>query len=137
MANLTVDAARVGWVRGDAPIPHKAGATVTAGAPVYLDSNGAVREADAGADATEAAIGIALKSVVAGEALSVAGGAAIVDLGNALGGLAFGATVYLSDDAGELADAAGSATVAMGTVIPGHGQTTADKLLRVNPALVG
>lgn len=139
MADLTVTAASVALVESPRqPRTIPAGAAVDAGAPVYLDSAGKVREADAGADATEIAIGIAVTSAAAADLpVTVAGPDAIVDLGNALGGLAFGASVYLSDNAGELADAAGSATVVMGTVIPAWGATTADKLLRVNGALAG
>src|SRR5687768_2045838 len=108
MADLTVDAARVALVESPRqPRSLPAGGTVTAGAPVYQDSNGKAVEADAGADATEDPIGIALKSVVTNEAVTIAGPDAIVDVGDALTDLAYGAPVYLSDTAGELSSTAG------------------------------
>jgi hypothetical protein len=138
MADLTVDAARVALVESPRqPRSLPTGGTVTAGAPVYQDSNGKAVEADAGADATEDPIGIALKSVVANEAVTIAGPDAIVDVGDALADLAYGAPVYLSDTAGELSSTAGSATVRMGTVIPAWSQTTAGKLLRISGSLNG
>jgi hypothetical protein len=139
MADLTVTAADVALVESPRqPRTFPAGAAVDAGAPVYLDTNGMVREADAGADATEMAIGIATTSAAAANLpVNVAGPDSIVDLGDALGDLAYGAAVYLSDTAGALADAAGSASVVMGHVIPAWGHTTADKLLRVAGGLQG
>lgn len=139
MADLTVTAASVALVESPRqPRTIPAGAAVDAGAPVYLDSAGKVREASAGADATEVAVGIAVTSAAeANLPVTVAGADAIIDLGNALGGLAYGATIYLSNTAGNVGDAAGSASVVMGTVIPAWGATTADKLLRLSGSLLG
>ena len=139
MADLSITATAVAVVESPRQLRTRpAGAAVDAGAPVYLDSSGFVREAAAAADATEDAIGIAVTSAAAANLpVTVAGPDSLVDLGNALGGLAHGARVYLSNTAGNLGDAAGSATVVMGYVVPAYGATTADKLLRVSGALPG
>ena len=55
----------------------------------------------------------------------------IVWLGDALDGLAFGATVYLSDTDGALADAAGTVSKAVGTVVPLFGHDPFRRGLRV------
>ncbi len=59
------------------------------------------------------------------------GSDAIVDLGEALVGLAFGAAVYVSDTDATLSDSAGDSTVdrIIGRVVPGFANATADKLL--------
>jgi hypothetical protein len=54
---------------------------------------------------------------------------AIVDLGEALAGLAFGASVFISDTDATLADSTGTVSVVVGHVTPGWNSTTADKLL--------
>ncbi len=55
----------------------------------------------------------------------------IVDIGNALDGLAFGDPIYLSDTDGTLATTAGTVSVIAGRVIPGWGALTSDRLLHV------
>jgi hypothetical protein len=140
MADLSITASRVALVQSPRP-PRSfpAGGTITAGDAVYQDTAGKVQRASAGADATENPIGIALRSVVSGEAVTIAGPDAAVDIGDALGGVAFGAAVFLSNTAGALADAAGSASVEMGRVESVFSQTsgTADKVLRLSGALHG
>lgn len=56
----------------------------------------------------------------------------IVDVGEALVNLTYDDDVFLSDTDGTLADTAGSVTLIVGTVVPGWGATTADKLLRLD-----
>ena len=56
----------------------------------------------------------------------------ILWLGDALDGLSFGATVYLSDTDGVLADAAGTVSKVVGTVVPLYGHSPFKKGLRVN-----
>lgn len=56
----------------------------------------------------------------------------ILWLGDALDGLTFGATVYLSDTDGALADAAGTVEKIVGTVVPLYGHSPFQKGLRVN-----
>lgn len=55
----------------------------------------------------------------------------ILDMGEALASLAYGATVYLSDTDGTLADAAGTVSTVVGYVFPLWGATTPDKVLYV------
>lgn len=140
MADLSITATAVHLVESPRePRTYPAGAAVDAGAPVYLDSNGKVQEGQAdGTSGERAIIGLAVTSAAAGDLpVTVAQADALVDVGNALSALAMGATVYLSDTAGAMADAAGSVSLVVATVVPAWGATTADKLLRVSPALVG
>ncbi len=85
-----------------------------------------------GTDATEANFqGIAtIESDRVGQAITVVRDG-LLDVGEALAALAFGAPVYLSDTDGTLADAAGTVSVIVGRVVPGWGSLAADKLLRV------
>lgn len=55
-----------------------------------------------------------------------------LDIGNVLTALAYGAPVYLSATAGKLADADPGNAIVIGEVWPAFGNTTADKLLRVD-----
>ena len=55
-----------------------------------------------------------------------------LDIGNVLTALNYGAPVYLSATAGLLADADPGNAVVIGEVWPAFGNTTADKLLRVD-----
>ena len=60
----------------------------------------------------------------------------LVDVGDAMSSMNYGALVYLSDTDGTLADATGTTTKVVGQVASGWGSTTADKLLRVQQAEV-
>ena len=55
--------------------------------------------------------------------------AAILDLGEALAALAYGAPVYLSDTDATLGTTAGTVSIVVGHVTPGWNATVADKLL--------
>lgn len=82
-----------------------------------------------GTNATEAkAGGIAVHAAAIGMPVTIIN-QGIVDVGEGLAGLNFGALVYVSDTDGTFADAAGTVSVIAGQVIPGFGNTTADKLL--------
>ena len=56
----------------------------------------------------------------------------LIDVGNALSALTYDDDVFLSDTDGTLADAAGTVSKIVATVVPANGATTADKLLRVD-----
>ena len=135
MANLSITAADVAPVRVDEAdlFTGPAAEAITAGQYVRLNTTTGYVELGNGSSTAEArAGGIAIKSAaVAGEPVSyVTQG--LVSLGNALGGLAYGADVYLSDTDGTLADAAGTVSRIVGTVHPAYGSTSGvDKLLRV------
>lgn len=77
--------------------------------------------------------GIALNAAAAGATVTIVN-QGIVDVGDALDGLNYGADVYVSDTDGQFGSAAADATVDVicGQVIPGWGHTTADKLLWLN-----
>jgi hypothetical protein len=143
MAYLTITASEVRAVEhGTYPRTRVAGATVDAGAPVYLDSNGKIQEAQADGTAVERlVIGIAVTSATAGLAVTVAGPDSLIDLGDAMGDMAYGAVAYLSNDAGQIADAAGSVSVVLGTVEAvehlSGASSVFDKLFRVSGALPG
>ena len=142
MADLSITAANVRVVESPQNLrTRKAGAAVDAGAPVYVDTDGKVQEAQADGTAAErAVVGIAITSAAAAnDNVSVAGPGSLVNVGNALSSVAFGATLYLSNTAGIIADSAGSVTVALGTVEPvevlGSASAVYDKLIRVSNAL--
>jgi hypothetical protein len=74
--------------------------------------------------------GIATHAAAAGQALTVVN-QGIVDVGEALAALDFGADIYVSDTDGAFGTAGTDATVDVicGMVVPGWGSTAADKLL--------
>ena len=109
-----------------------AGVDLTAGDPVYLSSAGKLLLGltDTAPHAA-AIIGIVLRTVIAGEAVTVLAKGKVEGLD--LSGLAFGAAVY-GADAGHLADAAGSTSLVVGRVFPGTSNLLADtpqKILHV------
>lgn len=128
MADLTIDSVRiVEWVdKFDAPSNEVFGFEA-----VRFHTDGTVTPAN-GTTTTEANFqGIAtIESDRIGKAITVVRDG-LLDVGEALSGLAYGAAVYLSDTDGTLADAAGTVSVIAGRVEPGWGSTTSDKLLRV------
>ena len=116
MADIVVTAAQVGVVNPAECEIHDfiAAAAITAGQAVYLTSSGTVNLADANAAGLQQFRGIALKSVGAGQPVSVLKRGRVY--GFTISGLAYDAAVYLSDTAGALADAVGTMTVNCGRV---------------------
>jgi hypothetical protein len=142
MADLTITASAVALVespRNPRTIP--AGAAITAGMALRIDTSARAVGADGSAAGTADCIGITVTSAAsAGQPVTVAGADSVVDLGDSMDALAYNALVYLSDtgtNTGTLADAAGTVSVAIGTVVPAYGATTADKLLRLSGSLRG
>lgn len=119
MADITVTAAKVALVKPqEAEIFDMiAGEAITAGQAVYLD--GTTRKAliaDANVAGKQQFRGIAMKTVGAGQAVSVLKKGLVE--GFDLSGLAGDAIAYLSDTAGALADAASvTKTVNCGRVV--------------------
>jgi hypothetical protein len=113
------------------PRTYPAGEAVTQGQVVSINSSGKVVKA-------RATTGPVLPK---GIALTTAGAAnlpvavlrdGIVDVGNILSGLAYGALLYASDTAGVIADGSVNSLAAIGDVTPSFGGgATADKLLRI------
>lgn len=116
MADITVTAADVRPLPGAMVERYDAGGTLAAGDSVYMASDGAVEEADGSASPSAYAIGIIVSgpegkvSFVAGDALDV------VVWGRVTGfsGMTPGDTLYQSDTAGALADAAGTVSHQVG-----------------------
>jgi hypothetical protein len=134
MADLTLataDKVNVVTTAPYLPITAPAAEAITAGQPILFDANGKWIVADANAAADDAGFAIATRTVAAGEALTGCR-FGIMDGWSNLP--AYGAPVYVSDTAGALADAAGTATILVGHVIPVWGTTlgtAADKALLV------
>jgi len=131
MADLLITASAVAVVEAQEKHTGPAAEDITAGQYVRLNtSNGKVELGKATQAAEARSGGIAVNSARAGTAVTFVR-RGVVDLGNALGGLAYDADVYLSDTDGGLATTAGTVSRVVGTVTAGYGHTTADKLLRV------
>lgn len=113
-------------------ISGPAAETITAGQYVRLNvTTGFVELGKATITAEGRPGGIALNSGTANVTITVCR-RGLVDMGDILGGLNFDQDVYLSDTDGRLADAPGSVTLIVGTVVPINAHTTADKVLRVD-----
>lgn len=133
MANLTISACHL--VKGDDEhmLTLPASVDIAAGQAVRPDAaSGKWVLALATSAANAGDTHVALTTVKAGEPLTAVKSSCVLDVGEALAALSFGAIVYLSDTAGTLADSAGTVSTVMGKVIPGWAYTTPDKLLRVN-----
>jgi hypothetical protein len=88
--------------------------------PVYLNSSGKWAKADASAAGTADVFGLTVKKVAAGEPVTAISKGIVG--GFVLTSLAYGASVYLSDTEGKVADAAGTVSVKIGRVVPVYGQ---------------
>lgn len=132
MADLTVTAAQVATVfptKADV-VSYVSAAALTAGQPVYVNTSGKAGVADAnGAAPINTFRGIALETVGAGQPVSVLRRGELY--GFDLSALAFDAAVYVSDTAGSLADAAGTASLRVGRVQPLADASTVNKVLFV------
>lgn len=132
MANLTITADDVRVVRSADEHQHTAPAVeaCTAGQYIRWSTAGKFELGNATA-AGEVGDGfIALKDAAVGETVTGLKGPTLLDVGDALSGLAYGASVYLSDTDGTLADAAGTVSTVVGKVVPGWAGS-AKKLLRL------
>jgi hypothetical protein len=77
--------------------------------------------------------GIAIKAALAAGDTVTFVRKGVLDVGNALSALTYDDDVFLSDTDGTLADAAGTVSKIVATVVPGYAVTTTyDKLLRVD-----
>lgn len=134
MATLTVSYCRPVQVIDQMTGP--AVEAITVGQWVRIDpSTGKIALGNATTEAEAAQGGIALHAAAAGEAVTVLR-QGLVDIGDAMSSMNYGALVYLSDTDGTLADATGTTTKVVGEVASAWGSTTADKLLRVQQAEV-
>lgn len=119
MADLTLTTANKVSVDTSGPnvqITGVAGAAITAGQPVCFDgTNDTFIVADANNAAADAVFGIATRTVASGEPLTVMR----IGIMSGWSNLPVpGKQVFVSDTAGALADAAGTASLPVGVVVP-------------------
>lgn len=135
MANLVITSARLVKGADEHQLTLPAGVAIVAGQYVKPDSvSGKWALGNAAAAGNIGDGFIALNSAAAGEPVTAVKGPCIVDIGEALAALGYGAPIYLSDVDGTLADTAGTVSTKVGNVMPAWGATTPDKLLRVSLA---
>lgn len=85
MADVVQTAANVTWVSGTRPFVGKAGATIPAGAPVYLDTTtGEYLLADADTDAASVVAGVSISGGVDGRDMVIAPPGAVINWGATL-----------------------------------------------------
>lgn len=133
MTNLTITASAVAIVKELESVTLPTDEAATAGQAGRLaTTTGKATKANASTVAEARAVGVFVRSTrFAGEAITLLK-RGYLDLGDALDALAYDAPVFLSDTDGALADVPGTVPVLIGRVVPGWGQTTADKLLYVD-----
>lgn len=108
-----------------------AGVDVNAGDVVRFDgTTGKVVKAAADTAANATAVGVAVRTVKAGSAVTCLR-RGVLDLADALDTLAYGAPVYLGTTPGTLDTAAGTVSVQVGQVIAQHTTAGPQRLLRV------
>lgn len=133
MALLTIDAADVAPVEVWEQFTRPVGEALDAGEYGRMDTSTGSQILGNATTSGEVGIsaGIALNTVGINRTTTFVRHG-ILNVGDALSGMAYGAPVYLSDTDGTLADAAGTVTTAIvGYVFPGFGSPTPDKLLYV------
>jgi len=130
MAALVIAAADVAIVKSydDSTLPE--GETLAVGEYARLDSNAQFVKGNA-TTPTELGNRRGLVAEKLGTAVKVVHDG-LLELGDALDALAYGALVYVSDTDGALDTAAGTESLIAGVVVPGLAETTAEKLLRFN-----
>lgn len=134
MSDLTITAAEVSSVEVMEQFTAPAHEAINAGDAVYLvAATGKVGLADEdGSAPLNEPEGIAITTANQANIAVTVVKKGVLDLGDALAGMDYGAVVYLSATPGNLADATAGHAVVIGEVIPAWGATTADKLLRVD-----
>lgn len=131
MANLTIS--KVSIVESVEQFDAPAGETFAVGSALRIDdTTGYATKANSTTSAEAQHEGIAtLAASFANETVTILK-EGVVDVGEALAGMAFGAPVYLSDTDGTYADSAGTVSTIVGHVVPGFGNASAaDRLLRI------
>jgi hypothetical protein len=135
MADLVIDPKQVVLVRANQAvlITLPSGGSVVAGQAVRAGAGGEWEPADASAAATLTGAAIAARSAEYAGAAVTCVKRGYLDVGDALAGLAFGATVYFSN-AGMLSDTPGTVSKPAGAVVPALGDValSAQKLLFVD-----
>lgn len=132
MADLTITNTAVSLVKPIEMFTGPAGQDINAGQYVrYNPTTGKLELGNATTSAEARNGGVALSNVKAGYPLTVVK-LGYLSLGAALDALSFDDRVFLSNTDGTLATTPGTIGKVVGTVVPGFGNTTPDKLLRVD-----
>lgn len=131
MGDLTVSVCRLvkGGDEHQQTLP--AAVDIDAGQPIYVNSDGKYALADGSAAGTLVDVHVALADAYAGMPVTGVRGSSLLDVGDAISALAFGASVYVSNTAGTMSDTAGDVSKVIGIVVPSWAKTTVEKLLRV------
>lgn len=135
MADLALVTADKGQVATIPVVQHTfiAGEAIAALAPCYIDpTTGKALNSDADAAGKQLCWGVATHTAAAGEALTLIRRGVIDGLD--LSALNYGASVFVSNNVGRIADAAGTQSVRVGHVIPVMATTLGtafDKVLMV------
>lgn len=118
MANLAITVAKIAVIKPeDAEVVQIIAAeTVTAGQPLFFDSNGKGALADANAAGEQQARCLSLEAGVAGQSISALKQGYVE--GFTLTDQSFDDPIFVSDTVGVLADAAGTLEVPVGLVVP-------------------
>lgn len=119
MTDLSPTAADVRPLNGAVVVRFAAGGTINVGAPVYLSAAGTVAAADGSAVATAAAIGILVATNPNAASQTAAASGDVCDVCvfgpvTGLGTVVYGTYYYVDDDAGIIADAAGTKSCIVG-----------------------
>jgi hypothetical protein len=134
MANLTVIASEVSLVRNDPDDQHTLPANVAMDKGTHVKIDGTtgnwVKAVDT--DIGVAQTYITIESAIAAGYSVTAIRKGLIDLGDALSGLAYGARVWASATAGVLADAATAANAQVGTVFAVTSERPYAKILQVD-----
>ena len=109
---------------------YPAAAATDAGCSLYLNSSGKWAKADHDAGTGVDAVATYTAAVTNAPLQGMRKG--ILDIGNALTGVAYGDSLYLSSTAGAIDDAITADEEVIGDCVPAWSHTTADKLLRVD-----
>lgn len=118
MADIALVAASIARIypQSDEVYDFVAGATITAGQAVYVNSAGKLDLYDSNGSGTLQFAGIALNGGGAGQAISVLKRGWVA--GFTVSAAAYWAPLYGSNTAGAIADAAGSSSIVVGRVVP-------------------
>ncbi len=133
MTTLSITAANVRVARRADEHQHTAPAGEAFSAGQYIRWNTSTGKFELGNASSSGEVGdgfIAENSAAVGDPATGLKGPVLLDVGDALSSLNYGASVYLSDTDGTLADAAGTVSTVVGKVVPGWAGT-AKKLLRI------
>jgi len=117
MADVTIVAADIRPLKGCVVKRFAAGGTLTPGQPVYLSAANTVSAADGSAVATAACIGVVIAGPDGAVSFSAGDQVDVVLYGPVAGystNMGYGTYFYVDDDAGVIADAAGTKSTIIG-----------------------